>query len=427
MSATLNGTPQKYSFIYGTSGGTTVFTVSYTISAGTNTRIVVGVSGRDSANDRSVSSVTWNTSENLSQVSGALKRSSTMHQMADVWHLAAPSTGTHDIVVTMSGGFDKGFEVHVSAWDDCGAPGTPVTNEITTPGTLTANVTNSSGQLTYAVGYGFGAVDATAMVAANTALTRTNWVGSLEASTSEYDTAANPAMSFTDAGAFSLPSIITAVPFSAPASGGSAAASSQGTSTATMGGAAKASGDGYAAVVDSGDATGQSLASGVMNATGTSTAVMVGNALAGGGTSGAIYSAGISVATMAGAETASGGMSAAGASVATMVGFANNTGSGALVSSGTSTATFVGQSLASGAVSAGGTATATMVGAGGVSASPAETPIVQQGGSGGSLGWNPWSEAAKEEQENLDRQHEAIARLMPQVIREVIKRKMGAR
>ena len=76
--------------------GTTV-TIAHTVS-GTNTYILVGC-GFNTGGATTISSVTWNTSENLTQI-GTRPRTGTI--ATDLWGLVAPTATTANIVVTKS-------------------------------------------------------------------------------------------------------------------------------------------------------------------------------------------------------------------------------------------------------------------------------------------------------------------------------------
>lgn len=134
-----------------------------------------------------------------------------------------------------------------------------------------------------------------------------------------------------------------AVPINVAASGN--VGSSAGTSTNTATGASSASAAGAGTATSTNTATGASIASGAGSSAGTASAAAVG------------------------ASNASGVGNGTGTSTATAVGEALANGVGAGLSEGTSTATAIGASVAAGAGSSAGTSTATAVGAGAASTS----------------------------------------------------------
>jgi len=88
----------------GNSSSGATLTVSHTITAsGSNHFVIVGVTIDDST--RTVSSVTWNTSESLTQVPSA--RTTEAGISVDMWYLINPTTGTHDMDLEISSGDGK--------------------------------------------------------------------------------------------------------------------------------------------------------------------------------------------------------------------------------------------------------------------------------------------------------------------------------
>ena len=80
----------------------TGFTVEHTVDAGTDLLVVL-VNGNDTSDaDSVVSSVSWNTTEDLSPAV-ARARSAEWRDFSHFWVLAVPTATTADIIVTMAG------------------------------------------------------------------------------------------------------------------------------------------------------------------------------------------------------------------------------------------------------------------------------------------------------------------------------------
>lgn len=81
--------------------------VSRTLSAGTNRVLVVGIEyGYSGGNIPSVASVTWNTTETMTQQVSATDSICPSCQRAYFYSLVNPTSGTHDISVVTSAAFD---------------------------------------------------------------------------------------------------------------------------------------------------------------------------------------------------------------------------------------------------------------------------------------------------------------------------------
>lgn len=72
------------------------FTIAHTIGTCANCDLIVAIAVR--APTWTVSSVTWNTGQSLTQLCRALSDSN----FSELWHVVAPATGTHNVVVTLS-------------------------------------------------------------------------------------------------------------------------------------------------------------------------------------------------------------------------------------------------------------------------------------------------------------------------------------
>lgn len=131
-------------------GNTTTITVSHTVGAGSDLFMLVAVGWYNTQGARTVSTVVWNGSESLSAVASSSVSSSDSHSV-QLWKLAAPSTGTHNVVVTLSGNEDLIF-CGVSSWsgvDQTSPLGTAATNTGTG---ATGQVTLSSAADQYVAG-----------------------------------------------------------------------------------------------------------------------------------------------------------------------------------------------------------------------------------------------------------------------------------
>lgn len=221
MAITSNSTPTKnQSYV-----SNNTLTVTHTVNSGTDRIMRIAIGFRDAANDRSVSSITWQgSSTGITQVSGALKRGSSQKWAVDVWYLVAPATGTNQsLVVTLDGNVDRIFAVHVDTLDGVHQTtpvGTPVT-ALTTTGSISASATAAAGSNTLALGGGFSSLsDPNGWTSSNTALQKSNIGGTNEYVATAYDTGANPTLTFTDSTGFGLESVLTVVPFLEAGGGG---------------------------------------------------------------------------------------------------------------------------------------------------------------------------------------------------------------
>lgn len=130
-------------FDSGAKSAVSSITVSVTVPSDlTNSLMVVKTQCRDGTDaDRLVSSVVYNTIENLTK--SKEQDNTTLDITSGIWHLIAPSTGTHNVVVTFTGTVDVAH-AHVDILEGAKQTGQPdATNGASgaTGTTATVNVT----------------------------------------------------------------------------------------------------------------------------------------------------------------------------------------------------------------------------------------------------------------------------------------------
>lgn len=119
--------------------------------AGSNREIVVTVTYYDAA--RAVSTITYNTTDNLTKY--ATITGGGANQSADIWHLVAPSSGSHTLLVTMTNG---------TSWAGITARCYSGANQSTPLGTAaTATATSTAPSITVTSAVGEEVIDAVAI------------------------------------------------------------------------------------------------------------------------------------------------------------------------------------------------------------------------------------------------------------------------
>src|SRR3990172_7868952 len=147
--------------------GQSSLTISHTTS-GSNRLLLVGVSFNND-NFETVSSVTWNSTENLSLVG---QIANVDDARVEIWGLAAPSTGTANVVVTFSTALTQSAAAGVITFTgvDQSTPLGTFANAIGDDSTLaTVNVSSAAGELV------FGVVDAEYMAVTTDASQDEHW------------------------------------------------------------------------------------------------------------------------------------------------------------------------------------------------------------------------------------------------------------
>lgn len=116
-------------------GNATSYTIAHTIT-GSNPCLIVGVSF---AGSTTVSTMTWNTSENLSRLCSVQSYSS---RTVEFWYLVGPTTGTHNVVITPSASALASVQIASFTGVDQTTPvGTPVYDAYVDTGTPHAHDT----------------------------------------------------------------------------------------------------------------------------------------------------------------------------------------------------------------------------------------------------------------------------------------------
>ncbi len=157
---------QLYSVTTSTAGaGTNQSSFSYTVPSGPNRLLVVMVATEDTTDaDRVVSSVTWNTSENLTEAKA--QQNDTENVGANIWYLINPTTTTANVVVNFAGSVTS---VGVTVTTLLNASQTNVVN--VTGGSNQSNTTSPNLSVTTTTDYAY--VISTIANNADTALTST--------------------------------------------------------------------------------------------------------------------------------------------------------------------------------------------------------------------------------------------------------------
>jgi prepilin-type N-terminal cleavage/methylation domain-containing protein len=132
--------------------GATGITISHTV-AGSNRLMLVGVSINND-NFETVTGVTWNGTENLTLVGSEAGTNDGEDGRVEIWSLVAPSTGTHDVVITFSAALAQEAAAGVMTFtgvDQTTPLGTFASNagDDSTPATV--NIPSASGELVFGV------------------------------------------------------------------------------------------------------------------------------------------------------------------------------------------------------------------------------------------------------------------------------------
>lgn len=139
MAITVDGTPAS-----GAQNSVATLTISVTITTGD--LLVVGVGANDGEAAGAVTGITWNTVQALTKLD-SINAGVAGVAMADLWYRIAPATGTHDVVVTISGNANLAAGCVVLVGTHQTTPFTShitATNSSTTP---TVTVTSAAGEL----------------------------------------------------------------------------------------------------------------------------------------------------------------------------------------------------------------------------------------------------------------------------------------
>jgi len=125
---------------------TNTHTLAHTVDANTKL-LVVAIGLRNDNRLADISTVTWNTTENCSQVTGVQAKYNQFFG-TDVWYLVNPTAGSYDVVVTNTA---IGMRTSLVVFNVLGDvdTSTPVSGGTSTTGTTDAsnNVTSASGDL----------------------------------------------------------------------------------------------------------------------------------------------------------------------------------------------------------------------------------------------------------------------------------------
>lgn len=225
MSISQNGSPSGAKD-YGRSGTVAAITAAATVNAGTNTVMRFAVSWRDVNFLRTVSSITWNgSSTGVTEPAGALvTNTSVQNQGASNYYLVAPTTGTHNVVFTLSGVIDRNMTLSVDCWDgvDQSTPVGDVQTATVFDNSPTRSLTAAAGNLSLGVCHSFttGGDLTTPNTIQDTESDAV--VVNQECAQSVSETATNPTLSWTNSGAttFGFPWLVSAIVFLAAGAGG---------------------------------------------------------------------------------------------------------------------------------------------------------------------------------------------------------------
>jgi len=133
-----------------TSGGSSI-TISHTTGSGSDRLMLVGVSVNND-NFETVTGVTYNGTENLTLVGSEAGTADGDDARVEIWSLVAPSTGTHDVVITFSAALLQEAAAGVMTFtnvDQTTPLGTFASNagDDSTPATV--NIPSASGELVF--------------------------------------------------------------------------------------------------------------------------------------------------------------------------------------------------------------------------------------------------------------------------------------